>query len=142
MADGILIEIVSPERLLLSEQAQSVTVPGSEGYFTVMGDHAPLMTTLKPGFITVNGANGAQTFYVRGGFADVSPDGLTILAEQASTAADFDRAAIERLLAEAREALAAAEGFDDKNFAQEMVDGWTNLMAEAEHMRVSHSHAA
>jgi F-type H+-transporting ATPase subunit epsilon len=54
MADGLKIEIVSPERLVLSEVVTSVTVPGSEGYFTVMDDHAPFMTTLKPGFITVN----------------------------------------------------------------------------------------
>ena len=53
MADGVKIEIVSPERLILSEMARSVVVPGADGYFTVMGDHAPLMSTLKPGFITV-----------------------------------------------------------------------------------------
>lgn len=135
MADGIQIEIVSPERLVLSERAQSVTVPGTEGYFTVMGDHAPLMTTLKPGFITVNGAGGQHTFYVRGGFADVSPDGLTILAEQASTFADFDRGEIERLLGEAQARLTAAGTPEERSFAQERVNGWANLMAEAGQIR-------
>ncbi|HEV2518547.1 MAG TPA: F0F1 ATP synthase subunit epsilon, partial [Devosia sp.] len=52
MAEGTKLEIVSPERLLLSETVKSVTVPGADGYFTVLGDHAPLMTTLKPGFVT------------------------------------------------------------------------------------------
>ena len=76
MADGVKLEIVSPERLVLSEMARSVTVPGAEGYFTVLGEHAPLMTTLKPGFITVTDeANVAHVFYVRGGFADVAPTG-------------------------------------------------------------------
>ena len=100
MADSLKIDIVSPERLVISEQARSVTVPGAEGYFTVMGDHAPLMTTLKPGFITVTDtANVAHVFYVRGGFADVAPTGLTILAEEARPVADFNRTEIEALIA-------------------------------------------
>ena len=134
MADGIQIEIVSPERLVLSERAESVTVPGTDGYFTVMADHAPLMTTLKPGFVTVNSGGGSRTYYVRGGFADVSPEGLTILAEQASTYADFDRTAIERLLTEAQAQLVGAATPEEKNFAQEIVSGWMNLMSEAEHI--------
>jgi len=131
MADGIRIEIVSPERLVLSETAESVTVPGTDGYFTVMGDHAPLMTTLRPGFITVNGGAGRMTFYVRGGFADVSTDGLTVLAEQASTFADFDRAEIERLLTESQGRLTGAQSGDERSLAQEMVNGWANLLTEA-----------
>lgn len=141
MADGIRIEIVSPERLVLSEQAQSVVVPGTEGYFTVMGDHAPLMSTLKPGFITVTRADGnTQTFYVRGGFADVSPEGLTILAEQASVLSEFNKADIERLLAEAQEQLARAESHEDRSYAQELVSAWLNLMMEAGHIDQAHVH--
>ena len=131
MADGIRIEIVSPERLVLSETAQSVTVPGTDGYFTVMDDHAPLMTTLRPGFVTVNTGSGRTTFYVRGGFAEVSPEGLTILAEQASSFADFDRAEIERLLAESQARLTGAPTADERSFAQELVNGWANLLTEA-----------
>lgn len=141
MADGIRIEIVSPERLVLSEQALSVVVPGTEGYFTVMGDHAPLMSTLKPGFITVTRADGnSQTFYVRGGFADVSPEGLTILAEQASVLSEFNKADIERLLAEAQEQLAKAESHEDRSYAQELVSAWLNLMMEAGHIDQAHVH--
>jgi F-type H+-transporting ATPase subunit epsilon len=141
MADGIRIEIVSPERLVLSEQAQSVVVPGTEGYFTVMGEHAPLMSTLKPGFITVTRADGATTtYYVRGGFADVSPDGLTILAEQASSLADFDRAEIEKALSEAQEQLAKAETHEQRSYAQELVNGWLNLMMEAGQLNEAHVH--
>jgi F-type H+-transporting ATPase subunit epsilon len=141
MAEGINLEIVSPERLVLSEEVNSVTIPGREGYFSVLGDHAPLMTTLKPGFITVTGTDGAsRTYYVRGGFADVAPDGLTILAEEASGIADFDRGAIQTLLNEAQAGLAAAETPEERTFAQELVSGWLNLMLEAEHLNQGHIH--
>jgi len=141
MAEGFKIEIVSPERLLLSETVQSVTVPGTEGYFTVMANHAPFMSTLKPGFLTVTGTGGAvQTYYVRGGFADVSPDGLTVLAEQASTFADFDRAEIEGLLAEAQTQLQTAQDPDERSYAQDLVNGWMNLMMEATHLDGAHVH--
>ena len=70
MAEGTKLEIVSPERLVISETVKSVVVPGADGYFTVLGEHAPLMTTLKPGFITVeDNAGVSHVYYVRGGFA-------------------------------------------------------------------------
>ena len=131
MADAVKIEIVSPERLVLAEEAQSVTVPGTEGYFTVMGEHAPLMAILKPGFVTVNTAGNAQTFYVQGGFADVSSSGLTILAEQAMQGADFDRSEIEAAITSAQEALNAAESVEQRGDAQALLDGWKNLLLEA-----------
>ncbi|SHF54390.1 ATP synthase F1 subcomplex epsilon subunit [Kaistia soli DSM 19436] len=84
MADPFPFELVSPERLLLSEPALSVVVPGSEGEFEVLKNHAPFMATIKPGVVVVTLASGqAQRFFVRGGFADVNANGLTILAEQA-----------------------------------------------------------
>lgn len=134
MAEGIKIEIVSPERLLLAEQATSATVPGVEGYFTVMGEHAPVLTILKPGFVVVETGNNKKTIYVEGGFADVSPEGLTILAENARMASDFDRAEIEAKLAEAQKLASAADSIADKDAAQLVVDSLINLMAEAEHM--------
>jgi F-type H+-transporting ATPase subunit epsilon len=131
MADGVKIEIVSPERLLVSETAQSVTIPGSEGYFTVLGEHAPLMTTLKPGFITAIAAGGTQVFFVRGGFADVAPDSLTILAEQAMPLSEFDPAIIDKDLQAAEVALAAASTLEEKSAATMQLDAWRNLKAEA-----------
>lgn len=127
----VRVEIVSPERLILSEDAGAVSVPGSEGYFTVMGDHAALLTTLKPGFVTVGEGSEARRYYVEGGFADVSPSGVTILADSAKTAADFSPAEIEAALRKAEEALAAAEGIEDRDAAQYILDGWKNLMLEA-----------
>src|SRR6185437_3275177 len=131
MAD-VKVEIVSPERLLVSETAQSVTVPGMDGYFTVMGEHAPLMTTLKPGFITANVAGGPQVFFVRGGFADVSPEGLTILAEQAFAVADFDPNSIDADIEAAEIALAAASTIEEKSAATEKLNAWRNLKLEAQ----------
>ena len=132
MAEGVKIEIVSPERLVLSEQARSVIVPGAEGYFTVLGDHAPLMTTLKPGFITVTDqANVAHVFYVRGGFADVAPTGLTILAEEARPVADFNRTEIEALIASGMTALEAATTAEEQDRLRTEIDQWKNLLLEA-----------
>ena len=132
MAEGTKLEIVSPERLLLSETVKSVTVPGTDGYFTVLGDHAPLMTTLKPGFITVTDtANVAHVFYVRGGFADVAPAGLTILAEEARPVADFNRTEIEGLIAAGMTALEAAKTAEEQDRLQNEIDQWKNLLLDA-----------
>ena len=140
MADMIKIEIVSPESLVLSEEAQSVSVPGQEGYFTVMGDHAPLMSILKPGFISVSGSNGTQTYYVQGGFADVSPDGVTILAEHAKSGEDFDKSEIEAAISVAQEELNKAEDLADKDLAQNVLDGWKNLLLESAQSGVAGTH--
>ncbi|WP_421762085.1 F0F1 ATP synthase subunit epsilon [Devosia sp.] len=132
MAEGTKLEIVSPERLLLSETVKSVTVPGADGYFTVLGDHAPLMTTLKAGFVTVVDTAGiSHVYYVRGGFADVSPEGLTILAEEAKPIAEFDRAHIEALIAAGLTAQQAASTADDEQRLQAEIDGWRNLLLDA-----------
>lgn len=132
MAEGVKLEIVSPERLLLSETVKSVTVPGVEGYFTVLGDHAPFMTTLRPGFVTVtDSANVAHVYYVRGGFADVSPEGLTLLAEEAQDVAQFDRSKIEGLIAAGLTAQQATNVADEEMRLQQEIDTWRNLLLEA-----------
>lgn len=132
MAEGTKLEIVSPERLVLSEAVRSVTVPGAEGYFTVLGDHAPLMTTLKPGFVVaIDDAGATHAIFVRGGFADVSPAGLTILADEARFAADFDRAGIEQLIAEKQAAIEAAATPEDRAVEVNELDTWKNLLLEA-----------
>lgn len=132
MAEGTKLEIVSPERLLLSEQVRSVTVPGVEGYFTVLGDHAPMMTVLRAGFITVVDPQGiSHVYYVSGGFADISPEGLTILAEDAKPIAEFDRAHIEQLIATGLTAQEAATTADEETRLQHEIDTWRNLLLEA-----------
>lgn len=132
MADGTKLEIVSPERLIISETVRSVTVPGSEGYFTVLGDHAPLMTTLKPGFVTAIDEQGAtHSIFVRGGFADVSPAGLTILADEAREAADFSRTEIEQLIVERQAAVDAATTPEERAALTNELDLWKNLLLDA-----------
>lgn len=140
MADTIKIEIVSPEHLVLSDEVKSVSVPGQEGYFTVMGEHAPLMTTLKPGFITVEKDDGNQTFYVQGGFADISPAGVTILAEQAKAGTDFDSSEVETAISAAQAEVDAAVELADKDLAQNVLDGWKNLLMEAAQVGSSGAH--
>jgi len=141
MAEGTKLEIVSPERLVLSEQVASVTIPGADGYFAVLGEHAPLMSTLKPGFITtVDAAGKSAQYYVRGGFVDVSPAGVTILAEQAIPTNEFDRAAIEASLLQAEQELVAASSPEAKTFLEELVYGLRNLLVEAQHLNQAHVH--
>ena len=141
MAEGLRIEIVSPERLVLSEVVQSVTVPGTEGYFTVMVDHAPFMTTLRPGFITVNGIGGRdEIFFVKGGFADVSPEGLTILAEQSVPFAEFDHGDLSAQIKAAEAELASAPTPEERTYAQDIVSGLLNLAIEAGQINGGHVH--
>jgi len=114
MAEPLKFDLVSPERLLVSEEVESVVVPGGEGYFTVFARHAPLMSTLKPGQLEVKDLSGTvQKFFVRGGFADVNPNGLTILADQVIPLEDLDAAALAQEVRNAEEDLADAG--DDKN---------------------------
>ena len=101
MADPFQFELVSPERLLMSEPVDQVVVPGSEGYFTVLKGHAAMMSTLRPGVVEVTRGGDKDSIFVRGGFADVSASGLTILAEQAIPLVDIDA---EMLAAEVRNA--------------------------------------
>lgn len=141
MAEGIKIEIVSPEYLVLSETVRAVTVPGTEGYFTVMADHAPLMSTLRPGFVSVTNDDGtARIFYVRGGFADVSPEGLTILAERASALSEFDAADLAEQIKAAQEELARAQTPEERTYAQQIVSALLNLAMEAGQVNGAHIH--
>jgi F-type H+-transporting ATPase subunit epsilon len=109
MAEPLKFDLVSPDRLHVSEQVESVVVPGGEGYFTVFAQHAPVMSTLKPGQIEVKTMSGeVQKFYVRGGFADVTPSGLTILADQAIPLEDLDAEQLAQEMRNAEEDLADA----------------------------------
>lgn len=131
MADGVKIDIVSPEYLVLSDTARSVTVPATEGYLTVLGEHAPLMTTLRAGFVTVVGNGGtAASYFVAGGFADIAGTTVTILAEEARPASEFGRAQIEAEIAAAQETLRIADGVEAKQDAQNALDQWRNLLLE------------
>lgn len=123
MADKLHFELVSPERLLLSEAVDMVTVPGTEGDFGVLVDHAPLMAMLRPGVINVDDeGRPQQRIFVRGGFAEVTPKGLTILAEFAIPLADLDSAALDKEIANAQEDVADAKSDETRQLAQEKLD--------------------
>jgi F-type H+-transporting ATPase subunit epsilon len=92
MADNFNFELVSPERRLLSEMVTEVVIPATEGEMTVMAHHAPVMTTIKPGIVSVRSANGSkQDYVVFGGFADILPTGCTLLAESAVAVEDLSK---------------------------------------------------
>jgi F-type H+-transporting ATPase subunit epsilon len=87
-------DLVSPERLLFSGKVEQVDVPGSEGDFGVLAEHAPLVSLLRPGILTIKGEKGEQQVVIHGGFAEVSASGLTVLADVATDVADIDHAAL------------------------------------------------
>ena len=122
MADLFKFELVSPERLLVSEQVEAVVIPGTEGELTVMANHAPLMTTVKPGVVTVQFGDGRSDRYVVfGGFADIVPEGCTLLAESAVAVADVNRDDISQRIQEAREDLADAKDDEHRSRAEQLI---------------------
>lgn len=100
--------LVSPEKLLLSGQVNQVDVPGSEGDFGVLAGHAPFVTTIRPGILTVYREGGDMRIAISGGFAEVSSAGLTVLADVAVPVADVNREAFAGFVKEADDAAAAA----------------------------------
>jgi len=122
-------ELVSPERLLFAGEVTQVDVPGEEGEFGVLAGHAPYIATLKPGLLTIYGNGAPQRIVVRGGFAEVSPSGLTVLAEQATPAAEIDPAAITQSIKDAEEDLADAKNDVKRDKARERLEQLNTLKA-------------
>ncbi|RWO12106.1 MAG: F0F1 ATP synthase subunit epsilon [Mesorhizobium sp.] len=128
MPEAFKFELVSPERLLVSEQVEFVVIPGAEGEMTVMAHHAPVMTTIKPGVVTVKTAEGkAERYVVFGGFADIVPAGCTLLAESAVAVGDIDRADLARRIQEAREDVADAKDDETRSKAEQFLSQLTTL---------------
>ena len=112
MSDPFKFELVSPERLLVSGDVEQVLVPGAEGDMTVLAHHAPLLTTLRPGMLDIGFPGGEhRRFFIRGGFAEVGPAGLTVLAETAIDLVELNPGALSQAVKDAEEDLAdSAEG--------------------------------
>lgn len=110
MADTMQFDLVSPEARVVSGRATSVQIPGAEGDLTAMPQHAPVITTLRPGFVRAEMDGGVKEFAVFGGFAEITAEGTSVLAEQAVARADLTRAVVEGHLEKARAAVASAEG--------------------------------
>ncbi len=128
MAEGkVEFELVSPEKLLLSERVDMVVVPGEEGNFGVLVQHAPLISAVRPGVIDVhNGGKVTEQIFVAGGFAEVTPARCTVLAEQAVPIAEIDRSAAEQQLKDAQENVADAKDDAERLAAEKRV-----IVAEA-----------
>jgi F-type H+-transporting ATPase subunit epsilon len=114
MAGRVQFELVTPERVLVAQEADLVVVPGGDGNFGVLSGHAPLLSTLRPGVVDIyEGEKVIARIFVAGGFAEVAEDRFTVLADEALAVEDIDTVAAAERLNEAREALARVEGGDE-----------------------------
>ena len=128
MADKLHFSLVSPESELFSGEVDQVDLPGTEGDLGILPTHSPLMAAIRTGAITVYGEDGLTHYFVQGGFADVTPEGLTVLAEKAVPMADLDKEELRANLAAATDAIAALEG-EAALAAQQNIDGLSALIA-------------
>jgi F-type H+-transporting ATPase subunit epsilon len=122
MADKILFELVSPEKLLLSKAVDMVTVPGTEGYMGVMAGHSPLVSTLRAGMIDMKDEGQDTRFFIRGGFAEINASKITVLAEEAIPMSEMDLAILDQRITDAQEDEIAAKTDADRTRAAQMVD--------------------
>ena len=122
MADTMQFDLVSPERSLASLQAASVQIPGADGDMTAMPDHAPTITTLRPGILTVTGPEGESSYAVTGGFAEISAEGTSVLAEKAVPTSELTAADMDALVAAASDAVANASAEDKDAAAKNLAD--------------------
>ena len=122
MADKITFDLVSPEKLLLSKAVDMVTVPGTEGYMGVMAGHSPLVSTLRAGMIDMKDEGQDTRFFIRGGFAEINPGKITVLAEEAIPMSEMDLAILDQRITDAQEDEIAAKTDADRARAAQMVD--------------------
>jgi F-type H+-transporting ATPase subunit epsilon len=116
-------ELVSPARLLYSGDVDAVSIPGTEGEMTILPAHAPVLATLKPGVVRVaKGGAAEERIFVRGGFAEVNPKGLTVLAETAIPMAELNAAALAQQIRNAEEDVADAKTDEARRKAAESLE--------------------
>ncbi|MAS14470.1 MAG: F0F1 ATP synthase subunit epsilon [Nitratireductor sp.] len=127
MAEAFKFDLVSPERLLVSQDVESVVIPGTEGELTVMATHAPTMTSIKPGVVTVSADGKTERYVVFGGFADILPDSCTVLAESAVHVDDINREDLARRIQDAREDIEDAKDHETRMRAEEFLHQLTTL---------------
>jgi len=131
MAATFNFELVTPERVLLSGEAEQVVLPGTEGDFAVLAGHSPVISTLRPGILEITLPGGRQRVFVKKGVAEADPAGLTVLAQSAVAVEELagDRLAAELKSAEAE--LAAAKDDASQLRAETLVDVLKRLQAKA-----------
>ncbi len=131
MAGTFKFELVSPERILMSVDADQVVVPGADGDFAVLAGHAPVIATLRPGVLDVTSAAGKKRLFVKAGFAEVDPARLTVLAQKAYDVDDMSADVIAEELKTAEAELAAAQTDDAKMMAGTLVSELKRLTGKA-----------
>ena len=102
MADTMQFDLVSPERRLASMKVTSVQIPGADGDMTAMEGHAPTITTLRPGVLSVDGPEGSEFYVVTGGFAEIRSDGVSVLAERAVPKGDMTQDHLDEMIEDAK----------------------------------------
>lgn len=124
-------ELVTPERLLISAEAEQVVLPGSEGDFAVLAGHSPFISTLRPGIIEIAAPGGAQRIFVKKGVAEVDPERLTVLAQSATEVGSLDAAQIEAELEAAEAERAEAKDDQSRMVAEGLIDLLKRLQLKA-----------
>ena len=131
MAGTFKFELVSPERILLSVDADQVVVPGADGDFAVLAGHAPVISTLRPGILDVTAGGTRKRMFVKSGFAEADPTRLTVLAQKAYDVEDMPSAVVAGELSAAEAELAAAKDDEAKAMADTLVAELKRLAAKA-----------
>jgi len=132
MADTFRFDLVSPERVLVTEDVSEVIVPSNEGDFGMLPNHAPIIASLRPGALTVRGSGGEKKYYVRGGLAEGGPEQLTVLAQRAMPLDELDR---EKIAQEIEWAKEDVEDARDEDTRAQAVDNLERLETLAEVLR-------
>jgi F-type H+-transporting ATPase subunit epsilon len=122
VAGKIAFDLVSPERLLLSAEADMVTVPGTEGYMGVIAGHAPLVSTLRAGMIDVLRDGRDERYFIRGGFAEINAVKITVLADEAIPMTELDLAVLDQRIKDAQEDEMADDNDADRLKYAQLVD--------------------
>ena len=120
MADKLHFNLVSPERELMSTEVDQVDIPGAEGMLGVLPKHSPVMTILAPGVVRVKDGSEETRIFVRGGFAEISPAGLTVLAEEAVMVKDLDADGLSRRIKNCEEDLSDTDTLPETRRHAEM----------------------
>lgn len=130
-AEQVEFELVSPEKLLLSEMVEMVVVPGADGDFGILPRHAPLISSLRTGVIAVyrqNRRDISERIFVDGGFAEVTPERCTVLAEQAVPVGEIDRTSTEQQLKDAREDLSDATSEAERKVLERQIARYEGML--------------
>ncbi len=122
MAETFRFDLVSPERVLMSEDVSEVVAPGLEGDFGFLPRHAPMVAALRPGSLTVRGPDGERKYFVRGGLAEGGPEQLTVLAQRAMPLEDLDRDQIAQEIEWAKEDVEDASDADAEAQARDNLE--------------------